>query len=367
MTKVVRSSFRLHLTNVVGTGASQLLLSLLPALESDPLVTVEYIDLPDRGELRNYRSASPSTVASVYRRFLPNALSRIIECVLIARKFEGNYHLLVMGDLPLLCKGPQTLFVQTPHLIKPVNPQFTSRTFKYIISRIVFRCCVGRVNNIVVQTDVMRRELERSYPKVIGKVHVVPQPVPCWLLDSGLKRTEQIQPATRGLRLIYPSAYYPHKNHVLLSRLDSKTAWPVESLVLTLDGAANPAPRLPWVDCRGHLSSDEMIKAYSVVDALLFLSKEESYGFPLIEAMFVGLPIVCPDLPYARTLCGDQAIYFDPDSPDSLLGALNTLKSQLDQGWWPRWKSQLEFIPKSWDVVARRFIDITLDEKKGVV
>ena len=36
------------------------------------------------------------------------------------------------------------------------------------------------------------------------------------------------------------------------------------------------------------------------MDALLFLSTDESYGFPLIEAMFVGLPIICPDLPYAR-------------------------------------------------------------------
>ena len=30
---------------------------------------------------------------------------------------------------------------------------------------------------------------------------------------------------------------------------------------------------------------------------LCYLSKEESFGFPLIEAMYLGLPIVCPDLP----------------------------------------------------------------------
>ena len=46
-------------------------------------------------------------------------------------------------------------------------------------------------------------------------------------------------------------------------------------------------------------------------DALLFLS-EKDFGFPLIEAMYLGLPIVCPDLPFARALWND-AIYFDPN------------------------------------------------------
>jgi glycosyltransferase involved in cell wall biosynthesis len=101
-----------------------------------------------------------------------------------------------------------------------------------------------------------------------------------------------------------------------------------------------------------------MVQAYSDVDALLFLSKQESYGFPLVEAMFVGLPVVCPDLPYARALCGDQAFYFDPDSPRSLQDALKELKHKLDFGWWPCWSKQMENIPKDWETVARRMLSI---------
>jgi glycosyltransferase involved in cell wall biosynthesis len=97
------------------------------------------------------------------------------------------------------------------------------------------------------------------------------------------------------------------------------------------------------------------------VDALLFLSKKESYGFPLLEAMFVGLPIVCPDRPYARIICGDQAIYFDPDEPDSLLIALLNLKKKLADGWWPDWSEQLMPIPKDWKEVARKMMNIVLN------
>lgn len=353
-----RAPIRLHLTNVAGAGASQLLQSLLPALERDSRVVVERIELPDRGKLADYRSSSPGTVAEVYRRRLPNALSRMIECTWLAGRFDGESPLLVLGDLPLRCRGPQTVFVQTPNLLKPARARFGADGIKYWISRTLFRLGMDRVRAFIVQTDVMRDALERSYPEVAGRVHVIAQPVPTWLLHSGLKRQARVRVSGQALDLIYPAAGYPHKNHALLSRLEASAGWPVEQLVLTLDAAAHPAPGLSWVQCRGFLSPQAMIAAYSKVDALLFLSKDESYGFPLVEAMFVGLPIVCPDLPYARTLCGDHAFYFDPDQPESLRHAIALLKLQLDQGWWPDWQDRLVNIPSDWDTVARMMLEV---------
>ena len=354
-----RLPVRLHLTNVAGAGASQLLQSLLPALERDPRVVVARIELPDRGKLAEYRSSSQATKVEVYRRRLPNALSRMLECTLLAGRFDGESPLLVLGDLPLLCRGPQTVFVQTPHLLKPARARFTADGIKYWISRTLFRLGMGRVHAFIVQTDVMRDELERSYPRIAERVHVIPQPVPTWLLSSGLKRQKRLRAREQALDLIYPAANYPHKNHALLSRINTQGVWPVDRLVLTLDPTSNPSPLIPWVQCCGFISPQEMIAEYSRVDALLFLSKEESYGFPLVEAMYVGLPIVCPELPYARSLCGDQAIYFQPDCPDSLHEALNTLKSELAKGWWPDWTSALKKIPNDWNSVARKILEIT--------
>lgn len=353
-----RPPVRLHLTNVAGAGASQLLQSLLPALERDPGVVVKRIELPDRGKLADYRSSSPTTVAEVYHRRLPNALSRMLECTWLAGRFDGESPLLVLGDLPLRCRGPQTVFVQTPNLLKPARARFSADGIKYWISRTLFQLGMDRVRAFIVQTVVMREALERSYPGVAGRVHVIAQPVPTWLLDSGLKRQARVRTHGQGLDLIYPAADYPHKNHALLSRLEAGAGWQVEQLVLTLDAAAHPAPWLSWVQCRGFLSPQAMIAAYSKADALLFLSKKESYGFPLVEAMFVGLPIVCPDLPYARMLCGDQAFYFDPDQPESLRHALVILKSQLDRGWWPNWQNRLVNIPPDWATVARMMLKV---------
>ncbi len=358
-----RKPVRLHLTNVAGAGATQLLLSLLPALENNKETFIERIELPNRGNLKSYRSDNTQTIIEVYRRKLPNALSRILECMLLASRFDGDSPLLVLGDLPLRCRASQTVFLQQSNIIKPKQFSWNPAKIKYALGRAIFSWNLNRISACIVQTDVMHDALVRSYPSLSGRIHVISQPVPSWLLQSGIHRKACSSPATRKLKLFYPAAEYPHKNHTLLAKLDPNAGWPVEQLGLTLEMSTNPAPKLDWVQCKGFLSPAEMIETYSKVDALLFLSKEESYGFPLVEAMFVGLPIVCPDLPYAHTLCGEQAIYFDPDQPQSLLNALNKLKSKLDQGWWPNWSDKLKNIPPDWETVARQILSITCASK----
>ena len=352
-------SIRFHLTNITGAGAVTLVNSLLPSLLRKSNASAKNIDLPERGPLSTYESTSDEVIVVRYTRYLPNALSRILECTFFSYRFDGSSSMLVLGDLPLRCSCRQTLFIQTSHLVPPRNTLTWIKRFKYVISRVIFRLNSKFVDAFIVQTEVMRTALEEAYPSVKGRVHIIPQPVPKWLLASGLKRSGRISNADMGLNLIYPAAGYPHKNHHLLSKIDPDSNWPIEELQITLDAGSNPAPHLCWLSCRGFFSPQEMIGAYSQVDALLFLSKDESYGFPLIEAMYVGLPIICPDLRYAHVLCGDEAIYFDPDRVESLRAATRLLISRLKEGWWPNWDEQMKGIPKDWDAVAEQMLQIT--------
>ncbi len=356
---------RLHLTNVAGTGASQLLQSLLPALERNGNVQISEIHLPDRGTLSNYQKHRKSVICKRYRRWLPNSLSRFLECVVFARRFDGGTPLLVLGDLPLRCNARQTVFVQTSLLLSPIRFHWSPAGLKFAISRFVFRLNARFANAFVVQTVFMQTALAASYPAIANKIHVIAQPVPAWLLAAVTRRCGLRDAPGAPLRLIYPAAGYPHKNHRLLAGIkpELSLSWPVEYLKLTLSLEKHPAPNIPWIKCVGFLSPSEMIQAYGEVDGLLFLSMDESYGFPLVEAMFMGLPIVCPDLPYAHTLCADGAIYFDPFSIDSLRNAVEILHARLSDGWWPEWSAQLSAIPKDWNVVADKMIAVACGEK----
>lgn len=92
-----RTPVQLHLTNVAGAGASQLLQSLLPALGRDPIVTDEHIELPDRGKLADYRSRCAGIVPEVYRPRLTKSLSRMLKCTWLASRFDAELLLPVLG------------------------------------------------------------------------------------------------------------------------------------------------------------------------------------------------------------------------------------------------------------------------------
>jgi glycosyltransferase involved in cell wall biosynthesis len=64
---------------------------------------------------------------------------------------------------------------------------------------------------------------------------------------------------------------------------------------------------------------EDLLALYRSVDACIFPSICESFGHPLLEAMAMGKPLVCSDLPFAREICGDYAIYVDPCRPEDLL------------------------------------------------
>jgi glycosyltransferase involved in cell wall biosynthesis len=352
MTKPV--AVRLHVTNIAGLGAVQLIQSLLPGFERLSAYKVEAIYLPSRGELSHYEVACSETKLIYYKRYLPNSISRLLECTLFSSKFDSTTPLLVLGDIPLRSETKQTIFVQTPLLVHGSSTGRYLGVIKYWIARWLFRLNSAYVSAFIVQTEAMKAGLIDTYPKIKGRVHVIAQPAPTWLLESQLKRTQRNIRVDSGLRLFYPAALYPHKNHQLLSTLQSNQAktWPVSELLLTIPENYNPNPAISWIHCVDRLAPDKVINAYRTTDALLFLSLSESYGFPLVEAMWIGLPIICPDRPYARTLCGDQAIYFNPENLNSLHEALVDLRNRLDSGWWPEWSEKLHAIPRNWDEVA---------------
>jgi glycosyltransferase involved in cell wall biosynthesis len=86
---------------------------------------------------------------------------------------------------------------------------------------------------------------------------------------------------------------------------------------------------------------DEVIADfYRLADALLFPSREEGFGIPIIEAAFSRIPVFCADIPVLRELAGDDVTYFDPDA-DPLEVAKQVkvrLEAELTSQWGRRAK-----------------------------
>lgn len=61
---------------------------------------------------------------------------------------------------------------------------------------------------------------------------------------------------------------------------------------------------------------------YLLADALLFASKKEGFGLPLIEATLHRLPVFCSDIPIHREVMGRAAHYLDLEADPSVLADL---------------------------------------------
>lgn len=351
-------AFSIHCTNVTGIGAIHVVSELLPLLEKYSGGHHIKLFLPQSGPLSQYKPHKQTTSARIYRRLLPRLISRAIECLFMVKKFNQHPPLLVLGDIPIRGCHDQVVFLHQSHIIPPsINP-FSKNNLSFIISRWLFRSNLRFVRRIIVQTETMQDALHQAYPETQEKTVVITQPPPSWI--KSLSYTSNKSSPHDGLILFYPAAYYPHKNHKIFNHIASslQERWPVKEAVLTIEPTDNPNPSLKWLRCTGILSPQQCMEQYSRCHALIFPSFAESYGLPLVEAMTLGLPIVAADLPYARMLCKDQAIYFDPNNTDTLKDALIELRQRLLNGWQPDWSQSLQNIPSSWDSVAQMTLDV---------
>ncbi len=67
------------------------------------------------------------------------------------------------------------------------------------------------------------------------------------------------------------------------------------------------------------LTNDDVRGLYAVSDALLFPSKSEGFGLPVVEAGLHGVPVFCSDIPAHREVGQCIASYFDLDEDPALI------------------------------------------------
>jgi glycosyltransferase involved in cell wall biosynthesis len=96
------------------------------------------------------------------------------------------------------------------------------------------------------------------------------------------------------------------------------SGWRVEALQARL--AASPAR--DRIDVLGRVSDAELLDLYRGASCLLFPSRGEGFGFPPLEAMACGTPVVAAAAGSLLEVLGDAAPLVDPDEPAALAAAV---------------------------------------------
>jgi len=72
----------------------------------------------------------------------------------------------------------------------------------------------------------------------------------------------------------------------------------------------------------GHVTETDLRLYYRDADLLVFPSRYEGFGYPLVEAMAMECPIACAHASCLPEVAGDAALLFDPNSTEDIARAL---------------------------------------------
>ena len=356
LTKKKSKTFSIYATNISGLGAVSCVTSLIPKLAKNHFERIDKIFFPDTKAF-NFIHDIKNINIILYKRYLPNSISRFLE-IFFWNTTISSQPTLILGDVPYRLLSMQIIFLHSTLIIEDFAEHNFYEKTKFKILRLMFSKNSSKISAVIVQTEIMKDLLIKKYPRFGSKVFVVHLPPPeIFIPYKNARKNKKRAEAFSSLSLFYPSSFYSHKNHIFLSSLSPNFS-SINELILTIDQTSNPVPHAKCVKCIGAINSKDTLAYYLETDALVFFSLTESLGLPLLEAMWIGLPIIAPDLPYARYLCGDEAIYFDPNEFKTFEEAVNLLIKKLNSGWYPNWSNYIKKFPSDWDSVASSFLNI---------
>jgi glycosyltransferase involved in cell wall biosynthesis len=109
----------------------------------------------------------------------------------------------------------------------------------------------------------------------------------------------------------------------------------------------------------GYVEDRMLPGLYAAASAVVYPSKYEGFGLPIIEGLATGAPVVATDLPVFREVGGKEVEYFDSGDPLALAAAIERVvfdQSQGDEAARKRRQEQARTFDwkSSAEVVARR-------------
>ncbi len=108
-----------------------------------------------------------------------------------------------------------------------------------------------------------------------------------------------------------------------------------------------------YIEFTGYVTDEKLGEYYQNAAGFVHTSLEEGFGFPILEAMNYGLPLLCSDTIATAEISGSTSIKIDPQNDSSLLDGLDELYDKFLLNEKPRYsipyspqlmKNQLETV-----------------------
>ncbi|MET1160156.1 MAG: glycosyltransferase family 1 protein [Thermoprotei archaeon] len=216
----------------------------------------------------------------------------------------------------------------TPPLVRVLKKTLEKKTSKHIthfiaISRHVRDVLINKLNIPSSKIDVVYLPID----------HTVSKP-----LDSKEVQKVKAKYGIKSRYILHVSAFSKRKNPEVLLRSFHAVKKKVGDLILVIVGPgwnnAYVQKLITELGLQGHVRilgwvpREDLVALYNGAELLLFPSLHENFGFPLVEAMACGCPVVTSNVYAISEVVGDAALLCNPFDQECFVN--NVLKILLD-------------------------------------
>ena len=231
--------------------------------------------------------------------------------------------------VPPAYRGPAVLTVQD---LSFETDRSLMRPRDRLFFRTLVRPSARRASRVLTGSERTRDDLVERYGIDAGKVVLTPYGVDPEFGPNG-------NAAEGPPYALYVSALHARKDPV--AAVEAISLLPNDlRLVLVgpdkgLGGEVRAAVRRlsleQRVEVRGHVSKGELAELYRGAGCLVFPSRYEGFGLPIVEAMASGTPVVTTAAGATSEVAGDAAVVVEPGDPVALAGGIERALADRDR------------------------------------
>ncbi len=192
-----------------------------------------------------------------------------------------------------------------------------------------------RADRIVTNSAATADDVAAHFPSVRDRLRVTPFGTPSWVWEQPVRGER----ADVGGPFLFVGTLEPRKNLPRLleayrrfrDQAEAAGGPPPPDLNLVggrgwgdspLRGPIRALEARGALRLEGYCQPARLWDLYGAARALLFPSLHEGFGFPILEAMAAGLPVLTADRGAMREVAGDAALLVDPDDSEAIAAAL---------------------------------------------
>ncbi len=375
----------INASNVTASGPRRVLENLLPALVRAAPEFKFVAFLP-----QTYQCECPMQMDGLQLIFprsgMPGPVRRIWETMVevshLCRRERADI-CLTLGDIgPFRLDIPHVVMLHRLHCLYPGRELKTilpGASWQEVLRASYcswhFRRMARHCRFIIVQTPIVARRLKEVCDIKSEQIATIPSTIAESTrnaLRGKVPADSEVLSVPQPVRLLYLADMRAHKGHAVLpsvcKELQKRGLDQSIHFFLTIDEQREELSRRLMKDLRpyrnfvtnlGSVPHHRVPSLLAASSALFLPTNMETFGLPFAEAMAARIPVLTSDREFARWICGETAIYFEPADPISVANAISGF---VETGFVENYAicagKQLQRLPSSWDDIAVEFLGV---------